>query len=60
MLEREATGAEASGSRVLTGPEKAEAFETWAKSFPPNLPLLSLESVSRENIYQRDTGPRDE
>jgi hypothetical protein len=54
VLEHEATGPEATGSRVLTGAEKAEAFEAWAKSFPPNLPILSLESIGRENIYQRD------
>lgn len=54
LLEREATEPEAVGSRVLTGTEKAEAFEAWAKSFPPNLPVLSLESISRERIYQRD------
>lgn len=49
-----AAGTEATGSRALTGPEKAEAFEAWAKSFPPNLPILTLESISRESIYQQD------
>ena len=54
LLETEAEAPEANGSRVLTGVEKAAAFEAWAKSFPPNLPILSLESISREKIYQRD------
>ena len=54
LLENEAGAPEANGSRVLTGVEKAAAFEAWAKSFPANLPTLSLESISREEIYQRD------
>lgn len=54
LLENEAAAPAVSGSRVLTGAEKAAAFEAWAKSFPPDLPNLSLESISRENIYRRD------
>ncbi len=54
LLENEAGAPEAKGSRMPTGVEKAAAFEAWAKSFPTNLPTLSLESISREKIYQRD------
>ena len=55
LLEDEAAASpEPNAPRPLTGSEKAAAFEAWAKSFPPNLPVLSLRSVSRENIYQRD------
>ncbi len=53
LLELEAS-CPPSEPRSLTGVEKAEAFEAWARSFPANLPALSLESMSRENIYQRD------
>jgi hypothetical protein len=52
LLESEA--AQANGAHPLTGPEKAAAFEAWANSFPSNMPVLSLEDVSREKIYQRD------
>lgn len=54
FLEHEATAPVATPPRELTGAEKAQAFEAWARSFPSNLPSLSLESISRENIYQRD------
>ena len=60
LLENEALDSQPSPSTqsntapALTGPEKAAAFEAWANSFPANLPILSLESVSREKIYQRD------
>jgi hypothetical protein len=36
------------------GLDKARAFRSWAESFPSDLPVLSLEDVSRENIYRRD------
>jgi len=54
VLEREATAATTNGSPVLTGGEKAKAFRAWANSFPTDLPVLSLEDVSRESIYRRD------
>ena len=54
ILEREAALVEANGSSELTGAEKAKAFHEWANSFPANLRVLSLENVSREQIYQRD------
>lgn len=54
LIENEAAAPDANGSRVLTGVEKAAAFDAWAKSFPANLPTLSLENISREKIYQRD------
>jgi heme-degrading monooxygenase HmoA len=54
ILEHEAATSTKDEPLSLTGIERAEAFEAWAKSFPPNLPALSLESISRENIYQRD------
>ena len=54
VLEREAAAASTNGSPSLTGGEKARAFRTWAKGFPADLPVLSLEDVSRENIYRRD------
>jgi hypothetical protein len=38
----------------LAGAEKAAAFRAWAKSFPPDLPMLSLADVSRENLYHWD------
>jgi hypothetical protein len=52
VIEREA--ASSASSCEATGSEKARAFHRWAKSFPADLPILSLESVSRESIYQRD------
>jgi hypothetical protein len=54
VLEREATAPDTNGSPSLTGAEKAKAFRLWASSFPPDLPVLSLDDVSRESIYQRD------
>lgn len=53
LLENEAA-VDASSSRVMTGPEKAEAFEAWTKSFPSKMPVLSLEDISREKMYERD------
>ena len=54
ILEHEVFAAQTNPSQRLTGAEKAEAFEAWVRSFPSNLPALSLESISRENIYRRD------
>jgi len=34
--------------------EKAKAVRAWANSFPPDVPVLSLEDVSRESVYRRD------
>ena len=52
LLEREAGGGAPSGSvHPLTASEKAKAFRAWATSFPPDLPVLSLQDVSREKIY---------
>jgi hypothetical protein len=53
VLEREATAPTTNGSPLLTGGEKAKAFRAWANSFPADLPILSLEEVSRERIYER-------
>lgn len=57
LLETEAEAQDASAAPVLTGLEKAAAFEARAKSFPPNLPNLTLKSIRRENNY-RQGGPR--
>jgi len=54
VLEREVSASTANGSLPLTGSEKAKAFRAWANSFPPDLPVLSLEDVSRESIYRQD------
>ncbi len=54
ILEHDGAEAAVDDSPRLSGQEKAEAFRSWAMSFPSSLPLLSLESTSRENIYQRD------
>ena len=54
VLEREAAVSGTNGSPSLTGAEKAKAFRTWANSFPADLPVLSVEDLSRENIYRRD------
>jgi hypothetical protein len=54
VLERQTATPCANGSQALTGSEKAKAFRKWANSFPAGLPVLSLEDVSRENIYRRD------
>jgi hypothetical protein len=40
--------------RPLTGKEKAVAFRAWASSSPRGLPVLSLEDISRERMYQWD------
>jgi hypothetical protein len=53
VVEREALVPVTKG-RPLTGPEKAEAFRRWAMSFPPNLPVLNLEDITREKMYERD------
>jgi hypothetical protein len=44
LLENEAAAAEATGSRVLTGVDKAAAFEAWAKSFPRICPTSLLKA----------------
>jgi hypothetical protein len=54
VLEREAAASGTNVSSLLSGAEKAKAFRTWAKSFPADLPVLSLEDVSHESIYRRD------
>jgi hypothetical protein len=54
VLEREATAPCTNGSQPLTGAEKAKAFREWASNFPPDLPVLSLDDVSRESVYRRD------
>jgi len=55
LLEREASAsADRNPSHSMTGAQKAEAFRAWAKSFPANLPRLSLDDISREKIYERD------
>lgn len=54
VLERDAVVPDVTGALVENGVQKAEAFRTWARSFPVSLPPLSLESISRENIYHRD------
>ena len=54
ILEHEVFAANANPPRPLTGAERAEAFEAWVRSFPSNLPAISLECISRENIYRRD------
>ncbi len=38
----------------MTGKEKAAALRAWANSFPPGLPVLSLEDMSREKMYERE------
>jgi hypothetical protein len=40
--------------RPLTGRQKAVAFRAWANSFPLGLPVLSLEDIRGEKMYQRD------
>jgi hypothetical protein len=54
VLEREARSAIANAPDPLAGREKAKAFRNWASSFPPDLPVLTLQDVSRENLYRRD------
>ncbi len=52
LLEREVSQDET--ARELTGAEKAAAFRAWAESFPDELPVLSIDKITREKIYQRD------
>jgi hypothetical protein len=54
VLEREARSATTNAPHPLTGSEKAKAFRNWASSFPADLPVLTLQDVSRENLYRRD------
>jgi hypothetical protein len=54
VLEREATASGTNGSHSLPGGDKAKAFRGWANSFPAELPVLSLEDVSRESVCRRD------
>jgi hypothetical protein len=54
VLEREAAAAGTTAPPAPTGTEKAKAFRTWADSFPRDLPVLSLEDMSRESMYRRD------
>ena len=54
VLEREAQSATVKAPHPLTGGEKAKAFRNWAGSFPADLPVLTLQDVSRENLYRRD------
>ena len=54
VLEREARSVAANAPHQLTGREKAKAIRTWASSFPADLPVLTLQDVSRENLYRRD------
>jgi hypothetical protein len=52
LLESEAGNKETRAQ--MTGPERAAAFRAWVKSFPPNLPVLSLAEMSREKMYEQD------
>jgi hypothetical protein len=55
ILEREAAAAiPPAPVPTLTGAEKAKAFRKWADSFPDNLPVLSMEDMSRESMYRRE------
>ena len=54
VLEREAQSATANAPHRLAGREKAQAFRNRASSFPADLPVLTLQDVSRENLYRRD------
>jgi hypothetical protein len=47
VVDREATRAKVSS---MSGEEKAQAFLKWADSFP-DVPLLSDEAISRDNLY---------
>jgi hypothetical protein len=44
-------GAERPYWRQATPPERAEAFERWAGTSPPDTPHLPAESLRREGIY---------
>ena len=48
ILGREAARAKVA---IMSGEEKAQAFLKWADSFP-DVPLLSDEAISRDNLYQ--------
>lgn len=52
LLRRESDAPEP--AKAMTPAERAAAFDAWTKSFPPDLPVLTLEDVSRENLYRRD------
>jgi hypothetical protein len=54
LLEREAAAPGGNCSPVSPGSQKARAFRAWAYSFPATMPVLSLESISRENMYRLD------
>lgn len=54
ILEREAGSATVNAPPLLTGSDKATAFRNWASSFPADLPVLTLQDVSRESLYRRD------
>ncbi len=47
VVDREAARAKAP---TMSGEEKAQAFLKWADSFP-DVPLLSDEAISRDNLY---------
>lgn len=54
ILEREAAATQAISES--SGIEKARAFRAWAMSLqaPASRHILSLDDISRENIYRRD------
>ena len=54
VLEREAQSAAANAPHPLAGRDKAKAFRNWASSFPADSPVLTLQDVSRENLYRRE------
>jgi hypothetical protein len=54
VLEREARSSTTKAPQPLAGSEKAKALRNWASSFPADLPVLTLQDVSRENLYRRD------
>lgn len=53
VLEREA----GEPSARTQGEEKAAAFRAWVDAFPKDLPVLSLEAVSRDSMYAHDEDP---
>jgi hypothetical protein len=54
FLEREAASSALNRASQISPSDRARAFRAWAESFPPDLPVLNLEDISRENIYGRD------
>jgi hypothetical protein len=54
VLEREARSAILNAPHPSAGRDKAKAFRKWASSFPADLPVLTLQDVSRENLHRRD------